>query len=185
MMGTDGRGVKDIALPLTVLLALAATILGVVDGLIPRPLPFLKTGLANVVTVIAALRYGTGKAISVNLLRAGAVSLFFGTIATPAFLLSLSGGFCSALLMGLLSRLVPRCMSVTALSVAGSMASLSAQLFSATLLLPGIPTASLVLPLALWGVVSGTVTGVAAVLLLRNGFPEKLLAGLVPEPHGG
>jgi heptaprenyl diphosphate synthase len=184
-MKTDDRGGQDGIFPLTVLLALAATLLGVVDGMIPRPLPFFKTGLANVITVIAALRYGTGKAISVNLLRSVAVSLFYGTLATPAFLLSLSGGFFSALLMGLLARLVPRRISVTALSMAGSTMSLSVQLVSAVLILPGIPASSLVLPLAVWGVLSGAATGVVAALLLRNGFPDKLFAGLVLEPRGG
>jgi heptaprenyl diphosphate synthase len=167
------------------MLALAATALGVIDGLIPRPLPFLRTGLANVVTVMAVLRYGTGLALTVNLMRSLAVSLFLGTVATPAFALSLSGGAASALLMGALAGLVPRYISVTGLSVAGAVASLGFQLLAAVLLLPGIPAGPLLLPITAWGVVSGAFTGVLAALLMRRGFPEKLIGGLVPQPGAG
>jgi heptaprenyl diphosphate synthase len=167
------------------MLALAATVLGVVDGMIPRPLPFLRAGIANVVTVIAAVRYGTGTALTVNLLRSAAVSLFTGTLATPAFALSLSGGVASALLMGLMAGLVPARVSAVSLSMAGSTASLYAQLLAAMMMLPGIPAAALVIPLALWGAVSGCITGVIAVMLLRRGFPEKLVNGLVAGPRHG
>jgi heptaprenyl diphosphate synthase len=44
------------------ILILMATALGVIDSLIPRPLPFMKLGLANVATVIAVFRYGLLKA---------------------------------------------------------------------------------------------------------------------------
>jgi heptaprenyl diphosphate synthase len=184
-METAAEGGRTGALPLTVALALAATVLGVVDGLIPRPLPFLRTGLANVVTVMAAVRWGIGKAVAVNLLRSTAVSVFYGTLATPAFLLSLSGGLASALVMGTMSRLVHRWISVTALSAAGGTASITVQLIAAVLILPGIPAGSLLLPLVSWGLLSGIITGGIAVLLMRNGYPERLLSGLVQVSGGG
>ena len=147
-----------------VLLAIGA---GVIENIIPRPIPFLKPGLANVITVAAIARYGIWTGLRVNILRAAGAALFTGTIATPTFLLSLSGGIASALVMGTVIRLF----SVIGTSVTGSLSSLFAQLLAAYLLLPGLPAASLVLPLTLWGTLSGTVTGIVAIVLLRNGFP--------------
>jgi len=173
------------AVPPVVMLALIAVGLGVVDGILPRPLPFLRIGLANVVTVMVAFRMGTARALSVNLLRVVAVSLFLGSIATPSFLMSLAGGVSSALLMGLLSRTARRILSVTGISIAGSMASLSAQLSVAVAIIPGIPVGSIVVPLTAWGILSGTVTGLLAALLLRRRFLERAPFGLVPEASGG
>lgn len=173
------------AVPTVVMLALIAVGLGVIDGILPRPLPFLKTGLANVVTVMVAFRMGTARALSVNLLRVIAVALFLGSIATPSFLMSLAGGLSSAFFMGLLSRTARHFLSVTGISIAGSMASLSAQLAVAVLIIRGIPVASIVVPLAAWGVLSGTVTGLLATLLLRRKFLERAPFGLVPDASGG
>ena len=159
--------------------------MGVIDGVLPRPLPFMKTGLANVVTVMVAFHMGTVRALSVNLLRVVAVALFLGSVATPSFPMSLAGGVSSALVMGLLARTARGFLSVTGISVAGSMASLSAQLSVAVLFIRGIPVVSIVIPLAVWGVLPGTVTGLLAALLLRRKFLERAPFGLVPDASGG
>ena len=107
-------------LPPEVILALLAIGIGIVESFLPRPVPFMKFGLANIITIIAVLKYGTITGLKVNILRAGAVSLFLGTMATPAFILSLSGGIISALVMGAVKRFF----SVPGVSVSGSIAGL-------------------------------------------------------------
>jgi heptaprenyl diphosphate synthase len=149
---------------LMVILAIGASVL---EGIIPRPVPFIKPGLANVVTVAAIARYGLWTGLRVNILRAFGTALFIGTLATPTFILSLSGGISSAMVMGVFKKFF----SVTGMSVSGSLASIFTQLFAATLLLPGLPAGSLIIPLAVWGTLSGTITGILAIVLLRNGFP--------------
>ncbi len=144
------------------ILILTATALGVVDSLIPRPVPFMKLGLANVAAVIAVVRYGFLKTLELNLFRAFAVALITGLLATPSFLLSISGAAASATAMGLLRKLQPDRFSMAGLSAAGAVASLWAQLLVASLILPGLPLQNIVLLLTLWGVISGVAIGLLA-----------------------
>ncbi len=144
------------------ILILTATALGVVDSLIPRPLPFMKLGLANVPAVIAIHRYGLLKTLELNIVRAFAVALITGLLATPSFLLSISGAAVSALAMGVLKYLFKNRLSLTGLSVAGAVASLWVQLFVASLVLSGLPLQNIVLLLTIWGILSGAVVGVVA-----------------------
>ncbi|MEN8209416.1 MAG: Gx transporter family protein [Candidatus Fermentibacteria bacterium] len=149
---------------LLVILAVGA---GVIESVIPRPVPFIKPGLANVITVAAIVKYGFWTGLRVNILRSTGAAIFIGTLATPTYLLSLFGGIASALMMGSVKRIF----SITGMSVAGSLGSLSAQLLSASVILPGLPAASLLLPLTIWGTLSGTITGIVAIVLLKKGFP--------------
>ncbi|MCD4701803.1 MAG: Gx transporter family protein [Candidatus Aegiribacteria sp.] len=150
-----------------VLLVILATGAGVIESLIPSPIPFIKPGLANVVTVAAIVKYGLWTGLRINILRSTGAALFIGTLATPTYLLSLSGGIASALVMGIIRRIF----SVTGMSISGSLASLFIQLLTASILLPGLPFESLLIPISIWGTLSGTITGIVAIVILRRGFP--------------
>ncbi len=63
---------------LTLLMA-AAAVLGIIDGMIPKPLPFMKLGLANVASVLALIRFGYLKTLELNAVRAMAVGLITGS----------------------------------------------------------------------------------------------------------
>ena len=86
------------------LAALAITI-HIAESALPSPLPGIKPGLANVITVAVLVRYGWGMAAWVALLRVLVGSLVLGSFLSPTFVLSLSGALCSILLLGLASRL--------------------------------------------------------------------------------
>ncbi len=153
-------------LPPEVILALLAIGIGIVESFLPRPVPFMKFGLANIITIIAVLKYGTITGLKVNILRAVAVSLFLGTMATPAFILSLSGGIISALVMGAVKRFF----SVPGVSVSGSIAGLYVQSAFVMLLFPAIPMTGLLITVTVWGVLSGLVTGIIALIILNRGI---------------
>ena len=72
------------------LTALAITI-HIAESALPSPLPGIKPGLANVVTIVALVQYGWGTAAWVALLRVLIGSLLIGTFLSPTFLLSLAG----------------------------------------------------------------------------------------------
>jgi len=155
------------SLRIEVLLVILATGAGVIESLIPKPLPFIRLGLANVVTVAAITKYGFWTGLRVNILRSAGAAFFLGTIATPTFLLSISGSIASAMVMGSTRRFL----SITGMSVSGSLGSLLIQLLTASVLLPGFPVNSLLVPLSIWGTLSGTITGIVAIVLLKKGFP--------------
>lgn len=165
-----------------VMLVLLGTVLGMLESALPRPIPFVKPGLANVAAVSAVMLLGLRDALRVNITRSIAVALLTGTLVTPAFPLSMAGGLSSAVLMWASRRLLPG-ISTVATSVCGSAAGMAAQLLLAGLVIRGLPVASLVLPAAGWAVVSGAAVGVFSAALLGTGGLQRLLTGLV-QPGG-
>ncbi|MDQ7016620.1 MAG: Gx transporter family protein [Gammaproteobacteria bacterium] len=140
------------------LTSLAITIY-VVEATLPSPLPGVKPGLANIVTLFTLYYFGFSSAVWVSLLRVLAGSLLLGTFLSPAFFLSLSGACCSLLVLAL-TRKLP--LSLFGLSLLASLAHMLGQFFTAYFLfiphsglfhlLPILMTAALV-----FGLVSGTI----------------------------
>ena len=64
-------------------LATAAVGLSLIDAAIPSPLPGVKPGLANIVTLVVLARYGWGTAVWVSGLRVLAGSLLRRTLNNP------------------------------------------------------------------------------------------------------
>ncbi|MCL4491649.1 MAG: Gx transporter family protein, partial [Nitrospirae bacterium] len=62
------------------------------ETLIPSPIPWLRLGLSNIVTLVTLYQYGMKPALMVTLIRVVLGSLFLGTFLGPAFFLSLGGG---------------------------------------------------------------------------------------------
>ena len=89
--------------------ALAITI-HIAESALPSPLPGIKPGLANVVTLLVLCRYGWQMAAWVSLLRVLVGSILIGTFLSPTFFLSASGALTSVATLGLLlaiSRVLP------------------------------------------------------------------------------
>src|SRR5574343_432433 len=80
-------------------LTAAAIAIALVESAVPSPLPGVKPGLANIVTLLVLLRYDWGTAAWVTLLRVLAVSMLVGQFLAPGFILSLSGALASLLLL--------------------------------------------------------------------------------------
>ena len=80
-------------------LAAAAIRLSLVDAAIPMPLPGIKPGLANIVTLIVLARYGWGTAAWVCALRVVAGGLLLGQFLSPGFFMSLTGALFSLLVL--------------------------------------------------------------------------------------
>ena len=143
------------------LTALAITI-HIAESALPSPLPGVKPGLANVITVAVLILFGWRIAAWVNLLRVLASSLLIGTFLSPTFMLSLSGALASTITLALLSQLPGRGCSPIGYSVAAAMTHTMAQFWIAYwlfiqheglfYLLPLLMTAALV-----FGMVSGII----------------------------
>ncbi len=82
------------------LTALAITI-HIAEAALPSPLPGVKPGLANIVTLIAVYFFGWRIAVWVSLLRILVGSLIIGSFLSPTFFLSLSGAICSLFVLRL------------------------------------------------------------------------------------
>lgn len=140
------------------------------ESLLPTPLPWLRFGLANIITLVALCLYGFRVAMMVTLLRVGISSIFAGTFLGPGFMLSLGGGVASTLAMSSVMSLAPRLFSPIGLSLIGALFHNIAQLVLAYLLfIQRIGAVLLISPfIVLLGIATGTINGVIADLLIQN-----------------
>lgn len=158
-----------------VLTALALA-LSVAEGLAPVtvliPLPGLKLGLANLVTVYALCRLSGREALLILLCRCFLGSLLGGNLMALAF--SLTGGLFSLAVMALLLRCPG--LSLYGVSVAGAAAHNTGQILAAMAVLVSRAPLVYLAPLLLCSVITGGVTGAASILLVRR-VPLSRAAG--------
>lgn len=85
---------------------LIALSLSAIEMLLPRIpfLPWLKPGLANCITLLWIVRYGTLDAVLFSFLRTWIISFYFG-FSFISFMLSTSGGVIATLVMGICIQL--------------------------------------------------------------------------------
>ena len=75
------------------------------EALLPLPTPWVKLGLANLMTLMALVYLGTKEAFIVTLLRVILGSILAGTFLGPTFFLSLAGGLAgTAIMCGIYNR---------------------------------------------------------------------------------
>lgn len=136
------------------------------ESALPAPLPGIKPGLANVITIAVLLRYGWRMAAWVTLLRVLVGSLLLGTFLSPTFILSLSGAVCGLLALGVAHTLTTRLpgtgLSALGYSMLAALAHMAGQFFVAYALFIPHPALLHLLPVLmtaalLFGLVSGRV----------------------------
>jgi heptaprenyl diphosphate synthase len=118
------------------LLVALGTALHVVEGMIlaPLPIPGVKLGLANIVTLFALSLYGLKEGMTVAVLRVLVGSLLGGLFLSPGFFLALSGAILSTLVMAFLLRSTT-CFSLVGISIAGAVGHNIGQLLAASVIL--------------------------------------------------
>ena len=149
-----------------VLTALALA-LSVAEGLLPLtvlfPLPGLRLGLANLVTVYALCALSGREALLILLARCVLGALVGGNLTALAF--SLTGGLLALGTMAAL-RHVPG-LSLLGVSVGGAAAHNTGQILAAMAVLGSRAPLLYLPPLLLCSIVTGTVTGAVSTLLVR------------------
>ena len=104
------------------LLTAVALVLSLVERMFPLsaavPIPGIKLGLANVVTLFALVRLNRRDALAILLIRVTLASVFMGSV--TSFLFALSGGLLAMLTMSLLLPGRGRWVSLVGVSIAGA-----------------------------------------------------------------
>jgi len=140
-----------------------------IEAALPSPLPGVKPGLANIVTLVVLRRQGLRAAVWVSLLRVAAGSMLLGRFLTPGFVLSLCGASASLLVLALLSWLPKRWLGSVGLSVPAAFAHIAVQLWLVSVwLMPGLGLWPLVPGFALFAWLGGIVNGMVAERLMRE-----------------
>ena len=128
------------------------------------PLPGVKLGLGNIVTLVALLTLGAPYAAAILLLRAVLGSIFAGSITSLAY--ALAGGALALASMAIASR--SRRLSVYGVSILGAASHSVGQILAAAVLLGSGAVFSYLPLLLLVSVATGALVGAATAGVLRG-----------------
>ncbi|HHO75946.1 MAG TPA: Gx transporter family protein, partial [Deltaproteobacteria bacterium] len=103
-----------------------------IESFIPRPAPFLRFGLANIITLTALYAFGGLWALFVVISRVIIGSALTGSIFTPTFFFSLSGGIAAGIIMWHMPK---KAFSAIGVSVGGAVGHMACQLFLAGIMI--------------------------------------------------
>ena len=159
---------KTKKLTLMALLSAIALTIFVVEAQIPAlvPIPGIKLGLANIVTVFAIFTLGSWEAVLILAVRIFLGAVFAGNFSTIFY--SLAGGGLAILVTILLKRIL----TMKQLWVAGALGAVAHSIgqMAMAVLLTGTPGLVIYLPvMILCSILTGTFTGLCAQLTVNRG----------------
>ncbi|MBN2357520.1 Gx transporter family protein [candidate division KSB1 bacterium] len=147
-------------------------ILFIFENMLPRPLPWIKLGTAQIASLLALYLAGWREALLVTVARVVLGSLIIGVLAAPTFYLSLGAGLTAILAMSLLQALWGDRISIIGVSLCGAMIHNIAQLILAYWLVVQSRQIFYLLPLlTLPAVFTGLVIGLCSYFLLERAKP--------------
>ena len=141
-----------------------------IEAFIPTPVPWLRLGLANIITLTTLCLYGLRAGMTVTLTRVFVRSLLAGTFLGPAFVMSLGGGVVSTLVMWAMYSIFKRHLGIVSLSVFGALTHNIVQLFLAYFLfVRRIEAILIVSPIILFfGLITGVFNGIITNLIIKK-----------------
>ena len=143
-------------LSMALVLAIVETLLG---ALIPLPIPGIKLGLANIISMFLFCYFGLGSALVVGLLRTFLAALLTGGLSM--FLFSAPGAVVSILIMYAAIQLTKR-LTIVGISMIGAAVHNVIQVCVAVLITGETGLFYYAFVLLIVGAVSGTITGIVA-----------------------
>ena len=150
-------------------LAALAIGLHLIEAVVPSPLPGVKPGIANIVTLYILYRFDFATAAWVSFLRVFASSLLFGNFLSPTFVLSLSGAMMSLVALYFAQHLPRRYFGPVSLSILAAFAHMLAQLLLVRFwLIPHAGVAYLMPIFMLAALFFGLINGVVTNILLKR-----------------
>jgi heptaprenyl diphosphate synthase len=156
-------------------LAAFAIALHMLEAVIPSPLPGVKPGIANIVTLYVLFKYDFASAAWVSILRVFASSLLLGQFLSPTFILSLAGALLSLSVLWLSMHLPRRYFGAVSLSILAAFAHIAGQLMIVRLwLIPHASVAYLIPIFALAALFFGVINGLITHQLLNSSLETKL-----------
>lgn len=150
-------------------LAALAISIHVLESGLPSPIPGLKPGLANIITITVLCHFGWRTAAWVSMLRVLVGSIIIGTFLSPTFMMSLAGASASILLLGIGTKLPGRGFGPIGYSLLAAIGHIGAQFVTAYMLFIPHPGLWRLFPVLLtFAIVLGIVNGIISRLLLKR-----------------
>lgn len=147
-----------------------ALVLSIVENYFPLaaivPVPGIKLGLANIVTVFAIVTLSPIDTFIIILIRCLVMGLFTGPV---SLLFSLTGAIMAFILMGILKLGLGKIFSVIGISIGGAVIHNVGQIFAAVFIMGDMTLIFSYLPfLMIIAIFTGAITGVAAIPVIKN-----------------
>ncbi len=153
---------SNIRIDLIALFAACTLFLSTIEYMIPKPIPLLRLGIANIPLILALGIFNNREYFLLFLLKVLGQALITGTIFSYIFLFSLSGSLSSALLMLIIYTVFKDNVSRIGISLGGAFASTITQLFISRIILFKEAT-YVIAPLFLFsGLISSIILGIFA-----------------------
>jgi heptaprenyl diphosphate synthase len=142
--------------------------LSTVELMIPKPIPFLRLGLANIPILLALYLFSPREFFLLVLLKILGHGLIHGTLFSYIFLFSASGTMVSAAVMFLMYKTGSKRITLPGISVLGAFTSNIIQLILARFFIFGEGTWLIAPPFLIVGLVSGFLLGVLSERIYEN-----------------
>jgi heptaprenyl diphosphate synthase len=153
---------------LALFIAIAVS-LHVLETLLPTPVPWLRLGLANTMTLAALYLYDGRAAWTVSLARVGIGALLLGRLFSPGFWLAAAGAIVATSAMIIMYRVAGRRLSPIGISVIGAAGHALGQILAARLLVIQHAAIWQIMPLFLFfTILSGVLIGWLAAGLIEQ-----------------
>lgn len=155
---------------LLALLIAMASVLHVVESWLPLPLPVpgIKLGLANIVSLTVIAMFGWRDAIYVAIVRVFLGALFGGIFLGPAFAMSISGALGSTVAMALVYHYWHPDFSLVGISIIGAVIHNMVQIVVAALLVSSVTLLWYLPYLILFALPTGLATGITTIYFIEK-----------------
>jgi heptaprenyl diphosphate synthase len=159
--------------------------LSAIEYLIPKPLPFMRVGLANLPLLLALNIFGPKNFFLLALIKVLGQGIIGGTLFSYVFLFSLAGTFASAALMYMLRAIFGKnLIGFAGLGCAGAMASNGVQLLLAHYLIFDTALRYLAPPFLASGFITGITLGILCEYFCRHSaWYKKHTGDITPHIH--
>ena len=141
------------------LLAAFCMFLSIIEYLIPKPLPFMRIGLANLPVLISLVMLKPQETLLLVALKILGQGFVNGTLFSYIFLFSAAGSFASGIVMLLSYRLLMKHITMIGICVLGAMASNLVQLYIASHIIFGKAAYLIGPPFLVVGIISAVILG--------------------------
>ena len=142
--------------------------LSTIEYMIPKPLPFMRIGLANLPLMLAINLFPFHIFLLLTAVKIFGQALISGTLFSYVFLFSFTGTALSAVIMYALNKLGKNYISLIGIGTAGAMVSNTAQLTLASVFLFGNVTRFMAPPFLAAGLITGAFLGFICEFFIRR-----------------
>lgn len=150
------------------LLGALSLFMATIEFLFPKPLPYMRIGLANIPLLIALRLYSFRSIVLLVFLKVVAQGLLHGTFASYIILFSICGSVSSVMVMLLIERLCSKYISMIGISICGAITSGMVQSLLAIYFIFG-EHARVLLPINITiSIIGGVIVGIISQLFWKK-----------------